>query len=964
MQAPIRSRPGTPHGNAARLFGYDVFISFALGAPPRGSRSYASDLARRLRERDYTVFFSEDEAPAGGQLDDGLKRALARSRILVVIANRDTLADPRWVRVEVEEFRRRHPKRPVIPINIGGALQDPRHGAAAQAWLQFAGRIWIDDTEAACEHGIVSDEALERLVTAPTAVRASARWRWTARTAFGVLAGVTAAALWFAWSDRLNAELARTNEANAVANADRASANAELAGSNEARAVANAESARRESERAQRAEGEALREAEAARAAERRARSGRLAAESQLARGYDPALALLLAREAWATDRIPEARRALYEALFDPVPLVLGQGLGELRYVSYSSNGLHVAASSGDSRVHLWRIDDPGPARVVSTAAGVRALAFSPDGRHLVTLDARARLQFWDPVTGMPHGEAAAIAGLRAGWTMAWRSDGAQLAVTGYDDVNEQIIVLWDPLAGRASAEPFKLPSNFGIFRLALSPSGKRLAATVSNQIHVWDLGSRQLVVPPIAARVATRFVAFTDEDRIIFDGPGYEATAWSLWSNIAERPSYSGHSTSVQAFAHSRVARLVATGSEDGSIRVWNANQASIVDGSLGRHGWGVNDLAFSPDGLELVSVARDGQVVRWLLATNAHRHRKAAQAAPRPDGADVTRSNDLTWTALLLKDGHLEWHGPAGVQRAGSAPPRAEEGLAVARDGSLALRAADDTLSVHAAGKAQHRCTIAEKVRYAGFSPDNRLLVTWSDKDPTLRLWTAVDCRPIASIERQGEDARFRAVTWSADSRRLWIAGEDSIRSWNVLARRYDPGAGLVAERSWHVATDPAGRYLAASVSEGGVRLFDLKHGGRPLDLTGAHSRSTVRALAISPDGQWLASATDYSHALWDLTTGQLAGRPVANRQGQLRGIAFAADGQTLVTSSTDGPDQHWELDAGVWAERACETAHRNLTCSEWQRLMGESIPYRRTCPQWPLPADGASCGVGRLR
>jgi hypothetical protein len=62
MPDPVRPRSGT-HGNAARLFGYDIFISFALGAPPRGSRSYASDLARRLRERDYTVFFRRTRRP-------------------------------------------------------------------------------------------------------------------------------------------------------------------------------------------------------------------------------------------------------------------------------------------------------------------------------------------------------------------------------------------------------------------------------------------------------------------------------------------------------------------------------------------------------------------------------------------------------------------------------------------------------------------------------------------------------------------------------------------------------------------------------------------------------------------------------------------------------------------------------------------------------------------------------------
>ena len=83
---------------ASRLFGYDLFISFALGPPPRGTHSYASDLARRMRERDFTVFFSEDEAPPGEPLDGTLRHALHTSKTLVVIANRGTLEDPRWVR--------------------------------------------------------------------------------------------------------------------------------------------------------------------------------------------------------------------------------------------------------------------------------------------------------------------------------------------------------------------------------------------------------------------------------------------------------------------------------------------------------------------------------------------------------------------------------------------------------------------------------------------------------------------------------------------------------------------------------------------------------------------------------------------------------------------------------------------------------------------------------------------------
>jgi len=133
-----KARPSAPKRSfASWLLGYDIFLSFALGPPPRGTQSYASDLARRLRERDFSVFFSEDEAPPGEQLDSPLRTALLRSKILVVIANRGTLKEPRWVRTEAEKFRKNHPDRPVIPINVGGALQDPTLAENAQEWLQF-----------------------------------------------------------------------------------------------------------------------------------------------------------------------------------------------------------------------------------------------------------------------------------------------------------------------------------------------------------------------------------------------------------------------------------------------------------------------------------------------------------------------------------------------------------------------------------------------------------------------------------------------------------------------------------------------------------------------------------------------------------------------------------------------------------------------------------------------------------
>ena len=155
------------------------------------------------------MFFSEDEAPAGNQLDDTLKRALHRSRILVVIANRGTLADPRWVRAEVEEFRRRHPERPIVPISIDGALQDPALAEAAQAWLAFRDRIWIDDSAEAGDAGLASDAVVERLATAPNAVQSAARWRQLLVGLVVFFALLAGAAGWQAWVANVARDAAR-----------------------------------------------------------------------------------------------------------------------------------------------------------------------------------------------------------------------------------------------------------------------------------------------------------------------------------------------------------------------------------------------------------------------------------------------------------------------------------------------------------------------------------------------------------------------------------------------------------------------------------------------------------------------------------------------------------------------------------------------------------------------------------
>src|SRR5262245_7053594 len=112
-----------PRSLADRIFGYDIFISYARSDASR----YAAALKRDLEQRGFRCFLDKVDFPAGSELRAGLERDLARSQAAVVVASPAGRAS-QYVALEVATYRRRRPHRRLLPISIERTLDDAPAG--------------------------------------------------------------------------------------------------------------------------------------------------------------------------------------------------------------------------------------------------------------------------------------------------------------------------------------------------------------------------------------------------------------------------------------------------------------------------------------------------------------------------------------------------------------------------------------------------------------------------------------------------------------------------------------------------------------------------------------------------------------------------------------------------------------------------------------------------------------------
>jgi WD40 repeat protein/uncharacterized protein YjbI with pentapeptide repeats len=449
------------------------------------------------------------------------------------------------------------------------------------------------------------------------------------------------------------------------------------------------------------------------------------------------------------------------------------------------------------------------------------------------------------------------------------------------------------------------------VYGVAVAAGDEVLATAASDgTIRLWDAatGACTKVITvgggawPAETSPDGRLLAYGSPDGVV---TLLDLRAGAVW---AELP---GHAPPVYtvAFGGAGDQRVVVTGDQSGTIRVWDQATGDLLTQLAGRGGpmfrllAGHDGLTFAAGGsagtlllLRAGGFGAAGFGFGGFSVTELTGHTGGVYALDFHPGQPLLASGDTDGGVRL-------WDVAERAPRAVLAPhPGAIYGLTFSPDGSWLASACSDGLvriTEVADGRVSHELTAHKSsVWRPVFRPDGGQLATASN-DGTVRLWDAATGQPRHLL--RGHGRRVTSVTFSADGGLLAAGGNDGVvRVWDpVTCRRRQELTGA-GGRLVSAVFGPAGPLLATASNDGGVYLWNAESGGYEREMNVETER--VWAEAFSPGGDLLATANDDdSVRLWYRTTGRLVAA-ISEHRGRVRSLAFSADGRLLATGCDD--------------------------------------------------------------
>jgi WD40 repeat protein len=681
----------------------------------------------------------------------------------------------------------------------------------------------------------------------------------------------------------------------------------------------------------------ALHQRHTANRAARSATSRELAASAKQALASDPELSLLLSTEAVRDAPTQQAVDSLKQSLLaSQVRRAFSAGAGPVNTVAFSPDG-RLVLTADPKAARLW---DAASGRLLGIFPGhgspVNGAAFDPGGERVVVARAGGPIEIWS------------VASRR----VVRRLSGDSLGDNEVSFATERN-PRWVVSAGLSGtthvidARTRRVRATLDVNRIAesaaMSPDGVHVAVGYSTgPTRIWDVSTEKQVLSLPSRDTWT--VVYSSEGKRVLTADDDAARIWDADTGRLLAKLAPERTIGIVAAAFSRDGGRVVTADRNGDVEIWDVagkREISVLRG----HTDEVESVAFSNDGHFVVSGSKDGSARIWEV----EKARSYTQLGGKGDHfatfswdgkLALTQGPDGTLSAWPVTREPRPIHVPTGAVVGWAFSPDGER-VALRRKSGIEIWRTTDWRRVRALGPK------SVGARTIGFSSDNRFLVT-ANRARFANVWDAASGKLVRRLTCRGGtvwDSSFSptgmllAVT-CLDEVVVWRAASTSPADWTPL-RRF----GKTPNPYYAVLFSPHAEFLV---------IFNSNKTATVMRTDTWRQSSTLGLLlsdgyTFSPRDDLLVAVDDKgAPGAWDLVSGQRLAL-FDDVRGRVADVSFTSDRGFVLVASRNGAVDRYACDVCGSVDELLTVAEaratRPLTAEERSVFLHEDEPNQRS-------------------
>ncbi len=470
---------------------------------------------------------------------------------------------------------------------------------------------------------------------------------------------------------------------------------------------------------------------------------------------------------------------------------------------------------------------------------------------------------------------------------------GQKLLTTSYDNSAR----LWNVATG--IQERRFLGHNWWVWDAQFSPDEKKIVtASQDGTAIVWDSQTGEPGAPFTGHHGPVYSAAFSSTgDAVVTGGYDKRVLVWRpsdvrpydftrLTSNsgsVVPPPKFKsldGHSGPVRTVAFSKDGSRIISGSQDNTIRFWDAEGGQLLKSFRGHDG-AVRTVAFAESDQVILSGSHDNSIRKW----------------------NISEYEEIRVLQGQVLEGHVDAILSAGFS------PDGERIVTASRDRTARTweTFTGQPLNVFAEG---HSFLATS----AAFLPGGKRLATGA-VDNTVRIWDVDSGTQLARLEHTG---RAATLTVSNDGKWVITGGDDkSAKMWNaetgelLSVFKGDKDSRAHNNEVTAVAISEDDQRLLTGDSSGRVFIWDIKTQKVVLELKG-HARSRITDAAFLPGtNRVLTASADRTVAQWDATSGEEISSLILSHPDSVVAMSLRPNTHQVLTACGDGSVRLWDAD-----------------------------------------------------